>query len=238
MHKVSRPHLRSCPFGGHQSWNRQSRSGNEHPARPRTTLPPAFPGGLAEASSGLPCISTTPSARLFLCLSFHRCYSCTPDSSSASASRSPNSNTVTGFPMANYYTSSHLAGVWEAGRGILSSVSPTDPKVVVQFDWRVLLAQSVKCLTLVQVMISQFLSLSPTSGSLLPAQSPLQILCLPLSLPLPRCLCLSKINTKKKKGNLSSRLERETEHKRSACSLRYSCRRAKLSGFEADVLRH
>ena len=49
-----------------------------------------------------------------------------------------------------------------------------------------------------QVMISRFVSLSPTSGSVLTAQSLelLRILCLPLSLPLP-CSChlsLSKTN--------------------------------------------
>ena len=42
-------------------------------------------------------------------------------------------------------------------------------------------AQSVKQPTLPQVTISQFLSSSPTSGSVLIAQT----LCLPLSLPLP-----------------------------------------------------
>ena len=43
-------------------------------------------------------------------------------------------------------------------------------------------AQSVKRLALVQVVISQFLSSSPASGSLLSVQSPLWILCLSLSL--------------------------------------------------------
>ena len=57
-------------------------------------------------------------------------------------------------------------------------------------------AQLVKHLILAQ--ISQFVGLGPTLGSVLRAQSlePLQILCLPLFLPLS-CLCslsLSKIN--------------------------------------------
>ena len=61
-------------------------------------------------------------------------------------------------------------------------------------------AQSVKCLTLAQVMISRSVSLSLASGSVLTAQSlgPASDLCLPLSLcPSPAhtlCLCLSKIN--------------------------------------------
>ena len=59
-------------------------------------------------------------------------------------------------------------------------------------------AQLVKCLTSARVMISQFVSLSPTSGSVLTAQSwkLLQILCLPLSLHLPHScsVSLSKIN--------------------------------------------
>ena len=50
------------------------------------------------------------------------------------------------------------------------------------------MAQSVKCLTLAQVMILRFSGSSPASGSVLTAQSLelLWILCLPLSLPLPR----------------------------------------------------
>ena len=53
--------------------------------------------------------------------------------------------------------------------------------------WGTRVAQSVKCLTLAQVMIPRFMGLSSTSGSLLSAcqrraWSLLQILCLPLSL--------------------------------------------------------
>ena len=62
------------------------------------------------------------------------------------------------------------------------------------------MAQSVKRLTLAQVMISRLVNLSHASGSVLTAQSlePASGLCLPLSLPLP-CLhsvsaSLSKIN--------------------------------------------
>ena len=51
--------------------------------------------------------------------------------------------------------------------------------------WGTWVAQSVECPTSAQVMISQFVSSSPTSGCLLSAQSPLQILCPPLSVPLP-----------------------------------------------------
>ena len=56
-------------------------------------------------------------------------------------------------------------------------------------DWRgAWVAKSVECLTLAQVMISQFMGSNPTSGSLLPAWSLLRILCPPLSPPLP-CSC-------------------------------------------------
>ena len=49
-------------------------------------------------------------------------------------------------------------------------------------------------------MISQFVGLSPMSGSLLSVQSLLWILCPPLSLPLPCFLSLSKINIKNMKN--------------------------------------
>ena len=52
-------------------------------------------------------------------------------------------------------------------------------------------AQSVKHLTSAQVMISWFVSLSPASGSVLSARSRLWIVCLPLSLPLPRSCSVS-----------------------------------------------
>ena len=51
--------------------------------------------------------------------------------------------------------------------------------------WAVCVPQSVVLLTSAQVMISLFMSLSPTWGLLLSVQSPLWILCLPLSLSLP-----------------------------------------------------
>ena len=63
-------------------------------------------------------------------------------------------------------------------------------------------AQSVKHLTLAQVMISWLVSSSPTSGSVLTARSLelLPILCLPLSLPLPcSCSVSQKINKHLKK---------------------------------------
>ena len=51
--------------------------------------------------------------------------------------------------------------------------------------WGAQEAQSVKRPTLTQVMISQFVSSSPTWGSLLSEQSLLRILCPPLSVPPP-----------------------------------------------------
>ena len=48
----------------------------------------------------------------------------------------------------------------------------------------------VECLTSGQVMISRLMSLSPMSGRLLSVQSLLQILCPPLSLPLPHSCSL------------------------------------------------
>ena len=51
-------------------------------------------------------------------------------------------------------------------------------------------AQSVRRPTSAQVMISQSVSSSPTSGSVLITRSLLLILCLPLSLPLPCLRCL------------------------------------------------
>ena len=68
-------------------------------------------------------------------------------------------------------------------------------------------AQSVECLTLAQVMISWFIGSSPTSGSVLTAQSPepaLDSVSPSLSAPLQHMLCLSlslylsKINKCKK----------------------------------------
>ena len=58
-------------------------------------------------------------------------------------------------------------------------------------------AQPVERLALAQVTISRSVSSSPASGSLLSAQSLLQILCPTLSLPLPYLLSLflSKINS-------------------------------------------
>ena len=73
--------------------------------------------------------------------------------------------------------------------------APLSKKDMVGGAW---VAQSVKLPTLAQVMISG--SSSPTPTSLLSAQNLLQILCLPLSLPLPRScsLSLSKINILKR----------------------------------------
>ena len=93
--------------------------------------------------------------------------------------------------------------------------SPAYHQLMAQFNWQynaklasmrfrdTWVVQSVKCLTSAQVMISKFMSSSPTSGSLLSVQSLLRILCPPrrpypchLSLP----LFLSKINLKKKRS--------------------------------------
>ena len=65
-------------------------------------------------------------------------------------------------------------------------------KVVIRGAW---VAQSIKCPTWAQVMISQFVGPRPASGSLLTAWSPLWIFCLSLSCPSPaHALSLSKIN--------------------------------------------
>ena len=61
------------------------------------------------------------------------------------------------------------------------------------------MAQSVKCLTLAQVVISWFVSSSPTWGSVLMAQSPEPASdsvssCLSASSPFALSLSLSKIN--------------------------------------------
>ena len=60
------------------------------------------------------------------------------------------------------------------------------------------MAQSVECLTWAQVMILEFVSFSPSSGSLLSVQSLLWILCVSLFLsappPLTSSLSFSKIN--------------------------------------------
>ena len=65
--------------------------------------------------------------------------------------------------------------------------------VIITSRWGTWMAQSVEHLTLTPVMILRFVSSSPTSSSLLSAQSPLRILC-PLSVcPSPACT-LSKIN--------------------------------------------
>ena len=62
-------------------------------------------------------------------------------------------------------------------------------------------AESVKCLTLAQVMIPWFMSLSPdTLGSVLRVHSLLGILCFPLSLPLPHALSLSVPLSQNKKN--------------------------------------
>ena len=77
-------------------------------------------------------------------------------------------------------------------------------------EWGAWMAQSVKCLTLAQVMISQFMNSSPMSGSVLITRSlePASDSVSPsLSLPLPRScsvalslsLSLSKTNKRSKK---------------------------------------
>ena len=62
------------------------------------------------------------------------------------------------------------------------AISPSNNKSLFRGAW---VAQLVKHLTSAQVMISQLVSSSPESGSLLSAQSLLEIHCPPLSLPLP-----------------------------------------------------
>ena len=57
-------------------------------------------------------------------------------------------------------------------------------------------AQLVELLTLAQVVISWFLSWSPTSGSLLSAQSLIRVLRSPLSLTLPAPECTHSLSQK------------------------------------------
>ena len=96
-----------------------------------------------------------------------------------------------------------------------SGTEGTRPSALGASGW--LSQLSVQLLVSAQVMIPQFVSSSPALGSLLSAQSPLQVLCPSLSLSLPcslaRSLSLSlslslksKINIKKKKrlGALAS----------------------------------
>ena len=65
------------------------------------------------------------------------------------------------------------------------------------------MAQSVERPISAQVVILQFVSSSPASGSVLTARSlePASIMCFPLSAPPPLvlCLCVSKVNKCKKK---------------------------------------
>ena len=60
--------------------------------------------------------------------------------------------------------------------------------------WDTWVAQFVEGLTLAQVMISQFVNLSPTLGSLLSVQSPLQS----LFCPSPTCACSLTLSPKNK----------------------------------------
>ena len=84
-----------------------------------------------------------------------------------------------------------------------SQLSPA--RVKGSICWGAWVAQlGVKLLVSARVMISQFVDLSPASGSVLTAQSLLGILPLPLSLPFPCCHALwhllsLKINELKKK---------------------------------------
>ena len=72
-----------------------------------------------------------------------------------------------------------------------STVFPS-PQISFHFPfWGTWVAQLIRRPTSAQVMILRFVGLSPTLGSLLSAQSPLQILCPPLSLFLPCSLSLS-----------------------------------------------
>ena len=65
--------------------------------------------------------------------------------------------------------------------------------------WGTWVAQLVKHVTSVQVIISWFLSSSPTGGSLLSVQRPTALDPLPPSLSAPPLLSLSKINKVKEK---------------------------------------
>ena len=91
----------------------------------------------------------------------------------------------------------------------LESVKCGPPNTYATITWKGLLkmqtrgawvAQSVKCPTSARVMISQLVSSSPASGSLLSVQIPLQVLCLPLSLHRP-CLHSVSLPLKNKHKN-------------------------------------
>ena len=83
-------------------------------------------------------------------------------------------------------------------------------------------AQSVKRCTLAQVIVSWPMGSSPTSGSVLTAQSRslLQILCLPLCLPLPHShsLCL------KNEYMLKKKLKNKAQISQNLPFSKYSCR--------------
>ena len=92
-----------------------------------------------------------------------------------------------------------LEGSWnELVKGTLPLMFGFSLKKI--YSWGTWVAQSVEYLTSAQVMISQFMSSSPASGSLLSAQSLLWNLCLPLPVPLPLLLSLLKLNIFLKKG--------------------------------------
>ena len=107
-------------------------------------------------------------------------------------------NEARGF---NFYKARSPA-TWEGPSFILALVNRSAMSTVpseIWYNWGTWVAQSVKCWISAQVMISQFMSSSPTSGSVLTVWSLPGILLLPLSLPLPHscscCLSLSlKIN--------------------------------------------
>ena len=82
-------------------------------------------------------------------------------------------------------------------KGALLLVTPEELR-----GWGTWVAPLVKHLTSAQVMISQFMSLSPTSGSVLTAQSLLGMLSLSPSLPFPHFLSLKINKLKKNKGHI------------------------------------
>ena len=74
-------------------------------------------------------------------------------------------------------------------------------------SWGAWVAQWVKHLTLTQVMISWFVSLSPTSGPLLSPKTLLQIPCPPLSAPFLLALSLKSTLKKNEKKSIKKMLE-------------------------------
>lgn len=97
---------------------------------PRATLAPAFLPGWPRLRKAYPAApQLLPVLLLYLSFQGITPVPQTPPSISFQITAC---STATGLCVASYLPNSHLLGVWEGGRGILSAVSPTDPKTVIQ----------------------------------------------------------------------------------------------------------